>query len=167
MLPDGLTNVAEAYDGKHIYLFEGRDDKWQTSSAIYRYDLVTDTVTAMNKALPTKQEAGAAVWVGDAAYIFDGADWMTNHAHILRYTTGNADQSTLPGRKPAAILTAELKDGKAVLNWPAYALPNDGYYFFRGTAPGQYDPMPLTDFPVLEPGYGDATNEAALSVPAK
>lgn len=53
-------------------------------------------------------------------------------------------------------LQASAGGGRVVLTWPAFATPNDGYYVFRGTAPGEYGP-PLTDFPGTERTYTDTS----------
>ncbi len=53
------------------------------------------------------------------------------------------------------VLTATARDGQVVLSWAAFATPNQGYYVFKGTAPGSYGP-PLSDFPAPDLTYTDA-----------
>lgn len=52
-------------------------------------------------------------------------------------------------------LTGRAQGGKVDLTWQPFGLPHDGYYLYRGTVPGQYDPVPLTDFPLLESRFTD------------
>lgn len=165
VVPGKLSGPAVIYDGRHFYLMGGKDD-WVDTQSIYQYDPKSDRITAMKSTLPVKQMNGGAVWAGDSAYLFGGWDSLGGFRHIFRYATGSVDSSLVPEQKPAdgpARLEAIRKGGKAVLTWPAFATPNDGYYVFRGTASGKYDASPLSDFPVLERTFTDEGIEAGTA----
>jgi|GEM_PF-6866013 len=166
VLPGKLDGASAFYDGKSIYLVGGQAE-YSSTRAIYQYNPQTDKITAMKTTLPAAQMNAAVVWVGDSAYLFGGWNWTTGHRDVLRYTTGNVDQSMVPVRKQAeggaTELTAVRKGSKAELTWPAFETPNDGYYVFRGTAPGKYDAAPLHDFPVLTGSFTDQTIKDGLA----
>ena len=80
----GTTSI---FDGKHIYIFGGRDfDDFYDS--ILRFDPKTEEITTMKAKLPEPTVGAAAVWTGEYIYFFGGS-WggilPKKYDRILRY----------------------------------------------------------------------------------
>lgn len=105
-LISAICHQASIKVGSYVYLFGGIADTGfatTASGSVWRYDLDTETITALPSMNAAKKGVHSAVAVGDVGYIFGGemtADIVefqpnlttplaTNNLHILSNTTNN------------------------------------------------------------------------------
>ncbi|HWG89356.1 MAG TPA: kelch repeat-containing protein [Candidatus Thermoplasmatota archaeon] len=135
LLPEPLWGTAAVWDGRDrpldgcgggcAYLFGGKRTSG-LSSQILKFNPHTGTLTPMLATLPTARSEIAAVWTGEKAYLFGGADPNARSA-ILVYDPLTDTLTTHASRLPVALTEASVAwDGERV---HLFGGRNGGTYF--------------------------------------
>lgn len=144
-MPEGLTHIGAATDGRYIYAAGGYVSNyktgWQTfaTSDVWRYDTVTNQWTAFVP-LPAARSAGALLIIGNELHYVDGNDINrvgTTEHWILNLDDANpqwVDSTPLPFSRNH--IAAAVLDGKI--------------YVIGGQA-GNDDGAPSSDFLMWDP----------------
>lgn len=105
-LPSGRSYAASVWTGSHVLIFGGSNGASPNGYLrdIYRYDPMTDNLTAMTAKLPTGRDLMGVAWDGQAAYLFGGGSAVGVLRDILRYD---------PASDTIATLAAKLPEGRA------------------------------------------------------